>query len=71
MGETPEAIQALVEFIKEGIRDSCDFWRSPRTRKGVLEPGTVTLLIDILTQSDKTELVTDTLALLATLADNM
>ncbi|PON61098.1 Beta-catenin [Parasponia andersonii] len=79
IGETPETIPALVELIKEGT--ACGKKNAvvaifgliyfPKNQKRVLESGTVPLLIDILTHSDKTELVTDTLAVLAHLADNV
>ncbi|KAK4568574.1 hypothetical protein RGQ29_004119 [Quercus rubra] len=78
IGEEPEAIPGLVELIKEGT--SCGkknavvaifaLLLSPKNCKRVLEAGTVPLLIDILASSDKAELVTDTLAVLASLAEN-
>lgn len=78
IGEAPDAIPGLVELIKEGT--SCAkknavvaifaLLLSPKNSKRVLEAGTVPLLIDILASSDKAELVTDTLAVLASLAEN-
>ncbi|XP_062116305.1 U-box domain-containing protein 19-like [Humulus lupulus] len=79
IGEIPEAIPALVELIKGGT--TCGKKNAvvaifgliffPNNQKRVIENGTVPLLIDILTHSDKTDLITDTLAVLSTLADNV
>lgn len=79
IGETPEAIPALVELMKEGT--TCGkknavvaifgLLLSPKNQQRVLEAGAVPLLVDILACSDKTELVTDTLAVLATLAEKV
>lgn len=79
IGETPEAIPALVELMKEG--KTCGKKNAvvaifgllllPKNQQRVLEAGAVPLLVDILACSDKTELVTDTLAVLATLAEKV
>ncbi|KAF3437055.1 hypothetical protein FNV43_RR19808 [Rhamnella rubrinervis] len=79
IGETPEAIPALVELIKEGT--TCGKKNAvvaifgllflPMNQQRVLEAGAVPLLVGILACSDKTELVTDTLAVLAALAENL
>ncbi|TXG50300.1 hypothetical protein EZV62_022824 [Acer yangbiense] len=79
IGETPEAIPGLVELIKNGT--GCGKKNAmvaifglilyPGNIKKVLEAGTVPLLVDILASSYKTELITDTLAVLTTLAGNI
>lgn len=79
IGETPEAIPALVELMKEGT--TCGKKNAvvaifglvffSKNQHRVLEAGAVPLLVDILTCSDKTELVTDTLAVLAALAEKI
>ncbi|KAK6261162.1 hypothetical protein QUC31_006978 [Theobroma cacao] len=78
IGETPEAIAALVDLIKEGT--ACGKKNAlvalfglllyPGNHQTVLDAGSVPLLVDILTSSDKHELVTDSLAVLATLAES-
>lgn len=79
IGETPEAIPALVKLIKEGT--TCGkknavvailgllFFQGNHQK--VLAAGTVPLLVDILASSNKTELITDSLAVLANLAENI
>ncbi|KAL5544230.1 hypothetical protein UlMin_008014 [Ulmus minor] len=79
IGQTPGAIPALVELIKEGT--TCGKKNAvvaifgllffPKNLQRVLAAGTVPLLIDILSSSDKTELVSDTLAVLANLAESI
>ncbi|KAL5723680.1 hypothetical protein ACHQM5_007050 [Ranunculus cassubicifolius] len=78
IGETPEAIDALVGLIKDG---------TPRGKKNavvaifglvllhenhqrVLKAGAVPLLVDLLTNSDRSDLVTDSLAVLATIVES-
>ena len=78
IGEVPEAIPDLVELIKEG--STCGKKNSvvaifglllyPRNHQKVLEAGAVPLLFDILASSDNAELIADTLAVLASLAEN-
>ncbi|KAJ7956259.1 RING-type E3 ubiquitin transferase [Quillaja saponaria] len=78
IGENPDAIPALVEQIKEGT--TCGKKNSvvaifglllyPKNHQRVLAAGTVPLLIGILSSSDKAELLADSLAVLATLAEN-
>lgn len=79
IGEIPEAIPALVELIKE--RPTCGKKNAvaaifalllyPGNHQKVLASGTVPLLIDILCSSDKDELIADSLAVVATLAENV
>ncbi|KAL5813916.1 hypothetical protein ACOSQ4_024557 [Xanthoceras sorbifolium] len=79
IGETPEAIPGLAELIKNGT--NCGKKNAvvaifglllyPGNHKKVLEAGTIPLLVDILASSYKTELITDTLAVLAALAENI
>lgn len=78
IGEETEAIPALVELIKNGT--NCGKKNAavaifglllcPRNHQRVLAAGTVPLLIDILAASDKTDLVTDSLAILAKLSES-
>ncbi|XVF12112.1 hypothetical protein REPUB_Repub08aG0086100 [Reevesia pubescens] len=78
IGEMPEAIPALVDLIKEGT--ACGKKNAvvalfglllyPGNYRRVLDAGTVPLLVDILASSDKHELVADSLAVLATLAES-
>jgi hypothetical protein len=77
IGEIPEAIPDLVELIKEG--STCGKKNSvvaifglllyPKNHQKVLEAGAVPLLFDILASSDNAELIADTLAVLASLAE--
>ncbi|GMY24895.1 U-box domain-containing protein 19-like [Fagus crenata] len=79
IGKAPEAIPGLVELIKAGT--SCGKKNAvvaifglllyPKNNQRVLAAGTVPLLVDILASSDKAELVTDTLAVLASLAETV
>ncbi|PQQ06273.1 U-box domain-containing protein 19 [Prunus yedoensis var. nudiflora] len=80
IGETPEAIPALVELIKEGT--TCGKKNAvvaifgllllPENQQKVLEAGTVPLLVERLASSENTEqLLNDTLAVLAMLAENV
>ncbi|XVF54149.1 hypothetical protein PTKIN_Ptkin05aG0157400 [Pterospermum kingtungense] len=78
IGEMPEAIPALVDLIKEGTE--CGKKNAvvaifglllyPENCQRVLYARTVPLLVDILASSDKHELVADSLAVLATLAES-
>jgi hypothetical protein len=78
IGERPEAIPGLVELIKGGA--TCGKKNSvvaifglllyPKNHQRVLEAGAVPLLVDILASSDNAELIGDTLAVLASLAEN-
>ncbi|XP_016460457.1 U-box domain-containing protein 19 [Nicotiana tabacum] len=77
IGENPEVFPALVELIKEGT--SCGkknaivaifgLLLSHRNHERALGAGTVRALVDLLTSSDKAELNTDALAVLASLAE--
>ncbi|EXB87865.1 U-box domain-containing protein 19 [Morus notabilis] len=78
IGETPDLIPALIRLIRDGT--SCGKKNAvvaifgllffPNNQQRVIEAGTIPLLIDILNHSDKTELITDTLAVLVNLAEN-
>ncbi|KAE8662231.1 hypothetical protein F3Y22_tig00113716pilonHSYRG00041 [Hibiscus syriacus] len=78
IGETDEAIPALVDLIKEGT--PCGRKNAvvalfglilyPGNRQRVIDAATIPLLLDILASSDKHELVTDSIALLATLTES-
>ncbi|KAG2408135.1 U-box domain-containing protein [Vigna angularis] len=78
IGENPEVIPALVELVKEGT--TCGRKNAvvaifgllllPRNHQRVVAAGAVPALLDILASSDKEELVTEALAVLAALAEN-
>ncbi|GMJ06679.1 plant U-box 19 [Hibiscus trionum] len=78
IGEMDEAIPGLVDLIKEGT--PCGKKNAvvalfglalyPGNRQRVIGAGTVPLLLDILASSDKHELITDSVALLAPLAES-
>ncbi|GJS96053.1 U-box domain-containing protein 19-like protein [Tanacetum coccineum] len=78
IGEIPEAIPALIEQIKAGT--SCGKKNSlaalfgillyPRNHEAALLSGIVPLLSRIISTSDKPEIVTDSLGVLATLAES-
>ncbi|KAE8726183.1 hypothetical protein F3Y22_tig00007227pilonHSYRG00003 [Hibiscus syriacus] len=78
IGEMDEAIPALVDLIKEGT--PCGRKNAvvalfglilyPGNRRRVIDAGTIPLLLDILASSDKHELITDSVALLASLAES-
>lgn len=80
IGEQRETIPSLLDIIKEGT--TCGkknavvaifgLLLDQKNRQSVLEAGTVPLLVELLvSSSDKVELKTDTLAVLATLADGI
>lgn len=80
IGEQRETIPSLLDIIKEGT--TCGkknavvaifgLLLDQKNRQSVLEAGTVPLLVELLvSSSDKVELKTDTLAVLATLADSI
>ncbi|GKV18905.1 hypothetical protein SLEP1_g29226 [Rubroshorea leprosula] len=80
IGETPEAIPGLIELIKEG--NTCGKKNAvvaifglllyPGNHSRVLETGTVPLMVDILSNyADNPEVVPDSLAVLAALAENV
>lgn len=80
IGEQRETIPSLLDIIKEGT--TCGkknavvaifgILLDQKNRQTVLEAGTVPLLVELLvSSSDKVELKTDTLAVLATLADSI
>ncbi|XP_020227222.1 U-box domain-containing protein 18 [Cajanus cajan] len=79
IGENPEVIPALVELVKEGT--TCGRKNAvvaifgllllPRNHQRALSAGAVPALLDILASSDKEELVAESLAVLAALAENV
>ncbi|TKY55188.1 U-box domain-containing protein 19 [Spatholobus suberectus] len=79
IGENPEVIPALVELVKEGT--TCGRKNAvvaifgllllPGNHQRVLSAGAVPALLDILASSDKDELVAESLAVLATLSENV
>ncbi|KAJ0047829.1 hypothetical protein Pint_15416 [Pistacia integerrima] len=79
IGETPQAIPGLVELIKDGT--NCGKKNAvvtifglllyPRNHERVLASGTVQVLVDILASSYKAELITDSLAVIAALAESI
>lgn len=79
IGENPEVIPALVELVKVGT--TCGRKNAvvaifgllllPRNHQRVVAAGAVPALLDILASSDKEELVTESLAVLAALAENV
>ncbi|KAK9278017.1 hypothetical protein L1049_027574 [Liquidambar formosana] len=79
IGETPEAIPALVELIKDGTTNGKKNALAAifgllvyhENHQRVLAAGTVPLLVDLLTSSYKADLITDSLAILSTLAENI
>ncbi|XP_044487080.1 U-box domain-containing protein 19-like [Mangifera indica] len=78
IGETPEAIPALVELIKDGtiwgkknaVVTMFGLLLYPRNHERVLAAGTVQVLVDILASSYNAELITDSLAVIAALAES-
>ncbi|CAJ2664385.1 unnamed protein product [Trifolium pratense] len=78
IGENQEVIHGLVKLVKEGT--TCGKKNAvvaifglllfPRNHQRVLESGVVHALVSILASSDKEELVTEALAVLAALAEN-
>lgn len=78
IGEIPEAIPALIEQIRTGT--SCGKKNSlaalfgillyPRNHETALKSGVVPLLSNLIRSSDKPEIITDSLAVLATLAES-
>ena len=79
IGENPEAIPGLVELAKNGS-DRCKrnalvaifgLLVHPGNHWRVLAAGVVPLLLDLLKDSEREDLVTDSLAVLATLAEKV
>jgi hypothetical protein len=78
IGENQDVIHGLVNLVKEGT--TCGKKNAvvaifgllllPRNHQRVLESGVVHALVSILASSDKEELVTEALAVLAALAEN-
>ncbi|WJX88643.1 hypothetical protein P8452_70711 [Trifolium repens] len=78
IGENQDVIHGLVKLVKEGT--TCGKKNAvvaifgllllPRNHQRVLESGVVHALVSILASSDKEELVTEALAVLAALAEN-
>ncbi|KAI4336125.1 hypothetical protein L6164_014693 [Bauhinia variegata] len=79
IGENPEAIPALVQLIKEGTTQGkknavvaiFGLLFLPKNHQRVLAAGIVPALLDILASSEKADLVTDSLAVLAVLAESV
>ncbi|KAI4343765.1 hypothetical protein L6164_011074 [Bauhinia variegata] len=79
IGENPKAIPALVELLKEGttlgkknaVVALFGLLLLPKNHQRVLAAGIVPALLDILATSEKADLVTDSLAVLAALAENV
>lgn len=79
IGENSDVIPALVELVKEGT--TCGRKNAvvaifgllllPKNHQRVVSAGAVPALMDILSSSDKDELVTESLAVLATLAESV
>ncbi|KHN18467.1 U-box domain-containing protein 19 [Glycine soja] len=79
IGENPDVIPALVELVKEGT--TCGRKNAvvaifgllllPRNHQRVIAAGAVPALLDIIASSNKDELVTESLAVLAALAENV
>lgn len=79
IGENPEAIPRLVELIKNG-NDRCKrnalvaifgLLVHPGNHWKVLDAGVVPLLLNLLKDSEREDLVTDSLAVLSTLAEKV
>ncbi|XVF02438.1 hypothetical protein REPUB_Repub04eG0175500 [Reevesia pubescens] len=79
IGENPEAIPGLVELVKNG-NDHCKrnalvaifgLLLHPENHWRVLAAGVVPLLLKLLKDSEKEDLITDSLAVLATLAEKI
>ncbi|KAJ0765930.1 putative U box domain, armadillo-like helical, Zinc finger, RING/FYVE/PHD-type [Helianthus annuus] len=78
IGEIPEAIPALIEHIKTGT--SCGKKNSlaalfgillyPRNHQPALSSGIIPLLTNLISTSEKPEIVTDSLAVVATLSES-
>ncbi|XP_042501200.1 U-box domain-containing protein 19-like [Macadamia integrifolia] len=77
IGETPEAIPSLVNLIREGnprgkknaVVSIFGLLLYPGNHEMVIEAGIVPSLVDLLTSSEREDLVTDSLAVLARLAE--
>lgn len=79
IGENPDVIPSLVEMIRNGT-DRCKknalvaifgLLMHPGNNYRVIAAGAVPLLLNILTSSDRDDLITDSLAVLATLAEKL
>ncbi|PIA62097.1 hypothetical protein AQUCO_00200237v1 [Aquilegia coerulea] len=78
IGETPEAIKGLVDLIRDGtprgkknaVVAIFGLTLFHDNIQMILEAGAVPLLVDLLKSSDRTDLVNDSLAVLATLAES-
>ncbi|CAJ1931477.1 unnamed protein product [Sphenostylis stenocarpa] len=77
IGKEPEAIPSLIMLAKDGSYRSkknglvaiFGLLKDPENHRRVVEGGAVPLLVDILKGSEKEDLITDSLAVLATLAE--
>lgn len=78
IGEIPDAIKGLIELIKEGticgkknaVVAIFGLLLHPKNHKPVLNFGVVPVLIDIIGSSDNGELISDSLAVIAALAES-
>ncbi|KAJ0038732.1 hypothetical protein Pint_23009 [Pistacia integerrima] len=79
IGEIPEAIPALVEMVRDGTNRGnknalvaiFGLLMHPGNHWKVLAAGTVPLLVDLLSSSNRQEIVTNSLAVLATIAEKV
>ncbi|XP_061359621.1 U-box domain-containing protein 19-like [Gastrolobium bilobum] len=77
IGEEPEAIPSLIRLIedgsdrgkKNGLVAMFGLLKHPENHRRVLAAGSIPLLVHILKSCEKEDLVTDTLAILASLAE--
>lgn len=78
IGETPDAIPALVDLIRNGkpcgkqnaVVAIFGLLLYPGNQCRVIAAGTIPLLVNILASSEKDDLIVDSLAVLASLAEN-
>lgn len=79
IGETPDAFHALAKLIKEGnncgrknaLAAMFGLLLHRDNHKKVVEVGAIPILVDLLASSDKDDLKTDALAVLATLSESL
>ncbi|KAM7269482.1 hypothetical protein ACFE04_024979 [Oxalis oulophora] len=78
IGENPNSVQSLVNLVREGnprgkknaLAAILGLLMHPENFSRVLDSGIVQLLVDLLKSSDIEEIITDSLAVLATLSEN-
>ncbi|KAL2559743.1 U-box domain-containing protein 18 [Forsythia ovata] len=79
IGKIPDAIPALMELVRDGpdrakknaLVAILSLLMSPENHWRVLAAGFVPLLVNLLTSSQREDLITDSLAVLATLAEKL